>query len=143
MRAMVRDSSVEKSAVVSTSANLTLNVKPSSHPSLHSNSNANSNENSNSNSNSNSKKEQPDVLDYHDYRKFLQDKIECVLAHFPKLSQRGIALKAGFKSPHLLGMILNGHRKLSEENLVGLAVPLKLTLRELDYLKRACAVDYG
>lgn len=77
----------------------------------------------------------PDVLDYFDYRKFIMDRIDYIVCKNPALSQRGLAIKAGFKSPHLLGMILSGQRRLNEEHLNKLGLALKFSSSEINYLK--------
>ena len=81
------------------------------------------------------------VLDYFDYRKYITDKISELTLRNPRLSQRGLAVKAGFQSPHLLGMILNGTRRLSQDKLLALALPLKLTESEVAYLKLLVQIE--
>jgi len=75
----------------------------------------------------------PDVLGYMDYRKYLKDRLEHLQSTDKKFSQRWVAKRAGFKSPQLLSMIVQGHRNLTRDKAVDLARALKLSDRESEY----------
>jgi len=75
----------------------------------------------------------PAILDYVDYRLFLKDRLEHLALLDRKYSQRWVARRAGFKSPQLLSMIIQGHRNLTREKAVDLARALKLDEREAEY----------
>ena len=76
----------------------------------------------------------PDIFRYLDYRDFLRDFFQHLLAKNRKYSQRWIAQKAGWKSPQLISMILKGDRKLSIESAQLLSLALGLSEREEEYL---------
>jgi|GEM_PF-6007165 len=78
--------------------------------------------------------EAPCALDYLDYRAFLRDVINTLCQRNARLSQRGLALRAGFKAPHLLGMILAGQRSLAADKLPALARALRLTASDEAYV---------
>jgi uncharacterized protein (TIGR02147 family) len=77
----------------------------------------------------------PELLDYIDYRQYLRDKVKAIHAKNPKHSQRWLAKRAGFQSPHLLSMIISGTRTLTPKNAASLAEALKLPDREKDYFQ--------
>src|SRR3954463_6813483 len=75
----------------------------------------------------------PDILDYMDYRLFLKERLEHLQGVDRKFSQRWVAKRAGFKSPQLLSMIMQGHRNLTKDKAVDLGKALKMSDRETEY----------
>lgn len=75
----------------------------------------------------------PDILAYLDYRLFLKDRLEHLQNVNKKFSQRWVALRAGFKAPQLLSMIITGQRNLTKEKALDLAEALKLDASETEY----------
>lgn len=75
----------------------------------------------------------PAVMDFLDYRQFLRARLESLSHIDKKFSQRWVAKRAGFKSPQLLSMIIQGQRHLSREKALHLAKVFKLESRETQY----------
>lgn len=76
-----------------------------------------------------------EILEYLDYRNFLRDRLEQMHARDRKYSQRWVAMRAGFKSPQLLSMIVTGQRNLTKDKAIDLAKALKLEPRESEYFQ--------
>lgn len=76
-----------------------------------------------------------DILDYMDYRAFVRERLAHLGTVDKKYSQRWVAKRAGFKSPQLLSMILQGQRNLARDKAPDLAKALKLDERESGYFQ--------
>ncbi|MGE0172911.1 MAG: TIGR02147 family protein [Oligoflexales bacterium] len=81
----------------------------------------------------NSAVQEPKILDYLDYRPYIRDKLAHMQAKDAKYSQRWLAKRANFQSPHLLSMIIAGKRSLSKDKVEQLAKALKLNHWETEY----------
>jgi uncharacterized protein (TIGR02147 family) len=77
--------------------------------------------------------ESPQILDYLDYRAYLKDRLDYLQTVNKKYSQRWIAMRAGFKAPQLLSMIIAGQRNLTKDKAADLAQVLKLSEVETEY----------
>jgi len=68
----------------------------------------------------------PDIFEYYDYRKYLQDLVAFERKRTPVFSNRYIVQKAGFKSPTALKHVIDGKRNLSLESANRFATALKI-----------------
>lgn len=68
----------------------------------------------------------PDIFEYYDYRKYLQDLVSFERKRTPVFSNRYIVQKAGFKSPTALKHVIDGKRNLSLESANRFAAALKI-----------------
>jgi uncharacterized protein (TIGR02147 family) len=81
------------------------------------------------------------VFAYTDFRKFLRDAYAERKRADRKLTYRGIAEIAGFKSPGFFTQIIQGKTNISPAMESGLARAFKLNKREREYF--GCLVEYG
>jgi uncharacterized protein (TIGR02147 family) len=70
--------------------------------------------------------EAPDIFEYYDYRKYLQDLVAYERMRTPVFSNRYIVQKAGFKSPTALKHVIDGKRNLSLESANRFAAALRI-----------------
>jgi uncharacterized protein (TIGR02147 family) len=75
----------------------------------------------------------PNIFEYTDYRKFLED-----IYHFLKSSHRGFSFRyfsqrAGFASPNFLKLVIESKRNLSDDSIARFAQALKLNRTESDF----------
>lgn len=77
----------------------------------------------------------PDIFGYLNYRAFLADFVLYLRAH-RLYSARSFALKAGFKSPSYLKMIIDGERNLGPESLRRLGIVLDLRKEENEFFQK-------
>ena len=68
----------------------------------------------------------PDIFNYYDYRRFLNDLVTHERQRSPVFSHRYIVQKAGFKSPTALKHVIDGKRNLSLEAANRFATALKI-----------------
>lgn len=78
----------------------------------------------------------PDVLNYTNYRQFLQDWHAFRKSADPKFSLRAFADKARFSSHGHLKYVLDGRRNLSKKTLLKLAKALELSGPQEDYFEK-------
>jgi uncharacterized protein (TIGR02147 family) len=73
------------------------------------------------------------ITQYLDYRAYLRDWHMEAKAHCKNYSFRFFSLKAGFKAPNFLQLVMEGKRNLSEEGIKKFATGLNLNKREREY----------
>lgn len=83
--------------------------------------------------------QRPEIFDYHDYREFLRDFLEHILAHEPRRSLRKISEECEFSAGYL-PLILSGQRNLTPKSQKTLAKALALSAQETTYLKYLCVL---
>ncbi|MDA8791609.1 TIGR02147 family protein [Bacteriovoracaceae bacterium] len=76
----------------------------------------------------------PNIIDYLDYKAYLKDKFFYLSSVNKKKSIRWFAKKAGINSPQLISMVINGKRKLSKEMASSISYAIELTDDEEEYL---------
>ncbi len=72
----------------------------------------------------------PNILEYSDYRLFLQDMYRHLKICQPAFSFRYFSLKAGFRSPNFYKLVMDGQRNLSRASIAKFAKILKLSAEE-------------
>lgn len=72
---------------------------------------------------------------YHDYRLFLKDMIEYLRQSTYRFSLRKLAIKAGFSTPNIFQLVLNGQRKLSTDGIEKVADLFELSDKERDFFR--------
>jgi uncharacterized protein (TIGR02147 family) len=77
----------------------------------------------------------PNLFDYTDYRKYLEDYQMAAHENNPHFSHRYFAQKAGFSSSGLLANIMKGRRNLTDALIGKFAHALKLTKKEHLYFE--------
>jgi uncharacterized protein (TIGR02147 family) len=77
----------------------------------------------------------PNIFEYTDYRKFLQDYYDEVRKTNPRFSHRYFAMKAGFTSTGLFANILKGRRNLTGPLILKFSKALKLKKKEEEYFE--------
>jgi uncharacterized protein (TIGR02147 family) len=77
----------------------------------------------------------PNIFDYTDYRKFLQDYYDEAHKTNPRFSHRYFAMKAGFTSTGLFSNILSGRRNLTGCLILKFSKALKLKKKEGAYFE--------
>ena len=77
----------------------------------------------------------PDVLNYTDYRQYLNDYYQAQKSANPKFSLRFLAKKANFASHGLLKFLMEGKRNLSKKTLVKLSPALGLDKARASYFE--------
>jgi uncharacterized protein (TIGR02147 family) len=77
----------------------------------------------------------PNIFQYNDYRKFLEDYQAAAHENTPSFSHRNFALKAGFSSTGLLSNIMKGRRNLTDALISKFAQALKLNKKEELYFE--------
>ncbi len=88
-------------------------------------------------------KDLPNVLEYLDYRQFLRDRFQALQSLGARYTQRAIAKQAGFKSPHLLSMIVSGQRNLAVSMVPALSKALKLDDRDGQYFDLIVSLSHA
>jgi uncharacterized protein (TIGR02147 family) len=83
----------------------------------------------------------PNIYNYLDYRKFLDDFYKERKALSPSFSFNYIAQKAGFKSKSFFPHVIEGKRNLSKDSLFKLRTLLKLNDKALSYFSDLVAFD--
>ena len=69
---------------------------------------------------------EPDIFNYLDYRKFIQDYYKAAKEHTTSMSFRYLSRRAGFSSPNFVKLVMDGKRNLSAEGAQRVAKALKL-----------------
>lgn len=77
----------------------------------------------------------PDIAQYTDYRRFLQDYYREHKKRSPSFSYQTLAQRAGLKSKGFLHNVLKGKRSLTPANVIGLAQAMRLSVTETEYLE--------
>jgi uncharacterized protein (TIGR02147 family) len=75
------------------------------------------------------------VFQYLDYRHFLNDFYQAKKQENPSFSHRVFAKKAGFVSPSLLLLVMQGKRNITQKSLPGFCKALDLNVRERKYFE--------
>lgn len=83
----------------------------------------------------------PDIFAYLDYRKFLADAFAGLKAENPKASYRSFAKDAGYTSPNLLQLIIEGKRKLAQDQIPGTIRGLGLNKQQADFFTHLVGFD--
>jgi len=73
------------------------------------------------------------IFQYRDYRRFLYDFYHYKKLANPYYSYRLFSMKAGFRAPNLLKLVMDGQRNLTRESMEKFARALKLTDAESAY----------
>jgi len=85
----------------------------------------------------------PSVFDYLDHREWLRDWFAAKRAQNPRYSHRLFAMRAGFRSPSMLHLVMTGQRNLTDASFarfckaLGLSAPERAHFRALVDLDRA------
>lgn len=77
----------------------------------------------------------PNISEYTDYRKFLQDYYEEARAKNPHYSYQLFAIKAGLKSKGFLHNVLHGKRSISRANIFSISQAMRLDKYEMEYFE--------
>ncbi len=77
----------------------------------------------------------PNIFEYTDARKFLDDMYHHFKASHRQFSFRYFAQRAGFRSPNFLKLVIEGQRNLSDLSIPRFAVALKLNKTETEFFK--------
>jgi uncharacterized protein (TIGR02147 family) len=89
-----------------------------------------------------SKKTKPvNIYSYDDYRLYLKDRYDSIVADDPSLSCRKFAKIAGFSNPGFLNDVIKGRRKLSRHAVEQIISAFKLSLVEGEFFR--LIVRYG
>lgn len=75
----------------------------------------------------------PNIFEYGDYRKFLEDSYHYLKANHRQFSFRYFSKRAGFSSPNFLKLVIEGKRNLSDDSIPGFAQALKLAKSESEF----------
>ncbi len=83
----------------------------------------------------------PDIHEYLDYRLFLRDAVAALGKENRRFTFRGFARKAGYSSPNLLQLIIQGKRNLSLVQIPGTAKALGLDSPQTAFLESLVGFD--
>jgi uncharacterized protein (TIGR02147 family) len=83
----------------------------------------------------------PDISNYTDYRKFLQDYYKETKAKNPGYSYQLFSIKAGMKSKGFLFNVLHGKRPISRSNIFSLSQAMRLNRYEMEYFENLVAFN--
>jgi len=83
----------------------------------------------------------PDIGEYTDYKKFLQDYYQEARKKNPGFSYRVFTERAGIKSRGFLYNVVQGRRSLSKSNIFALAQAMRLNKFESDYFENLVAFN--
>jgi uncharacterized protein (TIGR02147 family) len=83
----------------------------------------------------------PDISQYSDYRKYLQDYYEEARKKNPGFSYQVFSEKAGIKSKGFLYNVVHGRRTLSKSHIFGLSQAMRLSRHESEYLENLVAFN--
>lgn len=75
------------------------------------------------------------IFDYMDYRLYLRDMFNERKSVHAAYSYRLFSLKAGFKSPNFLKLVIDGDRNLTKESIFRVAKAFNLNKRESEYFE--------
>lgn len=75
------------------------------------------------------------IFDYMNYRDYLRDFFEEKKRELRFYSYRLFSLKAGFKSPNFLKLVIKGERNLSKQSVYKFSKALNLSKTETDYFE--------
>ncbi len=88
------------------------------------------------NTNNSTKKPAQIILyNYHDYRRFLSDMIEYLRKNSYRFSLRKLAAQAGFSTPNIFQMVINGQRKLTDDGIRRVTDLFKLNTKESEFFR--------
>lgn len=77
----------------------------------------------------------PNIFEYLSFRDYLGDFYAQSKARNPAFSYRYFAMRAGYRSPVTLKLVIEGHRNLSARGIEGFARALRLKGHELSYFR--------
>ena len=83
----------------------------------------------------------PNIFDYVDYRKFLQDHYAHMKESTDYFSHRYFAQKAGIRSPNFLKNVMEGRKNLSKESVLKFARALGLNRKQTEYFENMVFFD--
>jgi uncharacterized protein (TIGR02147 family) len=83
----------------------------------------------------------PNIFDYTDHRKFLNDFYDEAKKRNPHFSYQVFSEKAGIKSKGFLFNVIRGSRDLSKSNVFGLIQAMKLNKKEAEYFENLTAFN--
>jgi uncharacterized protein (TIGR02147 family) len=83
----------------------------------------------------------PNIVEYTDYRKLLNDYYEETKARNPYFSYQVFSEKAGIKSKGFLYNVIQGTRDLAQSNVFGLIQAMKLNKKESEYFENLVAFN--
>lgn len=78
----------------------------------------------------------PVVFDYDDYRRFLRDYYASEKRTNPAFSFRYFSLKAGYRSPNFLKLVMDGKRNLTAEGIATFCKTLRLSASEANFFSK-------
>lgn len=81
----------------------------------------------------------PNIFQYLDFRRYLDDAFRALRSHEGGLSYREFARRAGYRSPNLFQLVLAGRRRLNRAAAMGTARALGLKAREQDFFETLVA----
>ena len=83
------------------------------------------------------------IGEYRDYRKYLRDFYHYKKGTNPYYSYRLFSMKAGFKAPNLLKLVMDGQRNLTKQSVVKFAKALRLDEHEAEYFRQMVLRNQG
>jgi len=86
-------------------------------------------------SNSTKKPAQIILYNYHDFRRFLNDMIDHLRKTTYRFSMRKLASRAGFSTPNIFQMIINGQRKLTDDGIKRITDLFELSPKEGEFFR--------
>jgi len=75
------------------------------------------------------------IFEYDDYRTYLKDLYEHLKKTRTRFSYRSFSSKAGFRSPNILKLVIEGKRNLSAQSIEKFAYALKLRKDEAEFFR--------
>jgi uncharacterized protein (TIGR02147 family) len=85
----------------------------------------------------------PDICEYLDYRRFLQDYYEQAKSESGGFSYQTLSERAGIKSKGFLHNVLKGKRNLTNHSVLGLARAMKLGKAETEYFTNLVSYNHA
>lgn len=83
------------------------------------------------------------VYEYRDYREYLRDFYHFKKRTNPYYSYRLFSMKAGFKAPNLLKLVMDGQRNLTRQSVVKFAKALRLDECETECFRSMVSRNQG
>ncbi|MBD3242678.1 MAG: TIGR02147 family protein [Chitinivibrionales bacterium] len=83
------------------------------------------------------------IGEYHDYREYLRDFYHFKKRTNPYYSYRLFSMKAGFKAPNLLKLVMDGKRNLTRQSVVKFAKALRLDELETERFRAMVLRNQG
>lgn len=83
----------------------------------------------------------PNIFEYENYRRFLQDLYSYLKAEKDFFSYRYFSKAAGFRSPNFLKLVIDGQRNLTGDSVEKFAAALKLTKKETEFFRNLVSLN--